>query len=166
MAKVRGIGVAVAINWCGQRPPARTLLAQSQPLMDAETMLFVHDRQCQFGERRPPPETTRGYRPRSGPHRWPTAPAPTADLPVSRPVSQATSIPNGSSQVRRLRSCCSASSSVGAINAAWAPFSTARNRRRRPPRFAGADIALQQRSMGRGWPSRRRFPPAPAAGRR
>ena len=46
---------------------------------------------------------------------------------VCRPVSSPTRTPSGSSQPRKLRACCSASSSVGAITAACAPFSTARS---------------------------------------
>ena len=45
--------------------------------------------------------------------------------PVTLPASQATRTPSGSSQPRRLLRCCSASSSVGAINAACLPVSTA-----------------------------------------
>ena len=56
IAKVRGIGVAVSTSWCGTRllpgsPRLRALVAQRQPLVHAETMLLVDDRQREIVER-------------------------------------------------------------------------------------------------------------------
>ena len=42
-----------------------------------------------------------------------------ARAPVRLPVSSATGRSSGASQARKLRACCSASSSVGAMTAAW-----------------------------------------------
>ena len=48
-------------------------------------------------------------------------------LPFCLPASQPTSIPSGANQLRKLLACCSASNSVGAINATCLPWAIARS---------------------------------------
>ncbi len=61
-----------------------------------------------------------------------TSPLATAAMALRRvragcePESSATVMPSGRNQASSVRQCCSASSSVGAISAAWPPLPTAR----------------------------------------
>ena len=50
MARVRGMGVAVMISWCGRRSFVSALFHQRHALVHAETVLFIHDHQAQAFE--------------------------------------------------------------------------------------------------------------------
>ena len=79
-------------------------------------------------------------------------PSAIADLRVAARARRAADPSAAAARCRAARAsarnsarCCSASSSVGAISAAWRPASTAsRRRERRDDRLAGADVALHQ----------------------
>ena len=66
-------------------------------------------------------------------------------FPFSRPVSSAMRKPAASASGAIVSRCWRASTSVGAINAAWAPaFDRDRHRHQRDDRLPGPDVALQQ----------------------
>ncbi|MNL34950.1 hypothetical protein D3C87_1569480 [compost metagenome] len=116
MASVRGIGVAVMINWCGHmRPPTpfcRNASLCCTPKRCCSSMItsarFLN---CTSSWNNAWVPTTIGV---------PLAicsSAATRFLPLSLPASHATSMPSGSSQRLKVMKCCSARISVGAISA-------------------------------------------------
>ena len=123
---VRGIGVAVMWSACGTSPSG-ALRVERRALAHAEAVLLVHHDHRQVAELHRRPRSARACPP-------PAEAAPLASrssssrrrAAVVEPVSSSTGMcpPSSESSVRW---CCSASVSVGAMNAAWAPFSTARS---------------------------------------
>ena len=142
----------------------RALLAQREALVHAEAVLLVHDHEREPREAdllleermRADHDAAAAVGDRRSARR-------AAARAVSRPVSSSGSMSSGASQRAKFWRCCSASSSVGAISAAWWPASTASSAAmRRDDRLAGADVTLHEpehrmrdREIGRGLAWRR-----------
>ena len=117
---MRGIGVAVITSWCGTDVAVGALVAQRQPLVHAEAVLLVDDDQAELRER----DALLHQRVRADDDvraaRAARASALARALPVhlaGQPCDLAGRAARASA--RKLRRCCSASSSVGAISATW-----------------------------------------------
>ncbi|MNP26574.1 hypothetical protein D3C76_1194350 [compost metagenome] len=116
MARVRGIGVAVMINWCGHNSPATPFLRRARRCWTPKRCCssMIASARClnltsSWNSAWVP--TTIGAPPAI------CSRALTRALPLSLPASQATSMPSGSSQRLKVMKCCSARISVGAISA-------------------------------------------------
>ena len=126
MASVRGMGVAVMISWCGRRPCL-------SPFSESLRRCCTPKRCCS--------STMTSARAAKSMPSWNSAwvPTTTRTFPpaiassalrrvraVCEPDTRATVSPSGANQSCRVRQCCSASSSVGAIRAACRPLPAAR----------------------------------------
>ena len=132
-------GRDVEVSVAGQRQRARNrrrgeqqhvghvaLGDQCRTLLHAEAVLLVDDDQARAAGRRPPPPAGRASRPRAGPTPGPAGAVvpPSPPRSADQPAAPAGG-PAASSRRVSVAACCSASSSVGAMSAAWKSFSAA-----------------------------------------
>ena len=123
---VRGIGVAVMCSACGASPSgafASSAARWRTPKRCCSST--THDGEVAELHRRP--RSARACRPPAGARPLPSAPSRSRRRAAGvEPVSSSSGTRRRAAR-SSVRWCCSASVSVGAISAAWAPFSTARS---------------------------------------